>query len=128
MAKREKSDNNPKYDKLPGEFFDKQHNVLWNVWSTPEILKDVEAFEFNQDDVILATYVKSGTTLVQEILWLLYNDCDTVKSKGTPVYVRVPFMEMHVNYDDGFETRNHIEVLKESKVSFMANTDFLFRK
>lgn len=54
----------------------------------------VESFEARSDDLLIATYPKSGTTWVSEILDLIYNNGDLEKCKRDAIYNRVPFMEL----------------------------------
>lgn len=48
---------------------------------------------YNDGDVLIATYMRSGTTWACEILWQLFNDVNVEKSKETPLSQRVPFAE-----------------------------------
>ncbi|XP_077989338.1 sulfotransferase 1C4-like [Glandiceps talaboti] len=66
--------------------------------STLEALKN---FEVREDDVFIATYPKSGTTMMQEMLSLIYNDCDVSKIKDVPLYLRMPFLENDIVTPDG---------------------------
>ncbi|XP_004681297.1 PREDICTED: sulfotransferase family cytosolic 1B member 1 [Condylura cristata] len=63
-------------------------------WFMAEEWSQVEAFEARPDDLLIATYPKSGTTWVSEILDLIYNHGDTEKCKRDAIYNRVPFMEL----------------------------------
>ncbi len=53
----------------------------------------LRAFKVRDDDIWLASYCKSGTTLTQELLWQVVNgvkeNCD-----GKLTFQRVPFFEM----------------------------------
>ncbi|XP_022361737.1 sulfotransferase 1 family member D1-like [Enhydra lutris kenyoni] len=62
-------------------------------WSIAEEWSQVETFESRPDDLLIATYPKSGTTWVSEILDLIYNNGDVEKCKRDVIYKRVPFME-----------------------------------
>ena len=50
-------------------------------------------FETRPDDVFVVTFMKSGTTWMQECAWLLMNNLDYEKSKETVVMIRSPFLE-----------------------------------
>lgn len=58
-------------------------------------LKDLDSFEVREDDVWVLTFPKSGTTWVQEIVYLLMNDLDTDKASKTTMERRFPFLELH---------------------------------
>nr|XP_004665421.1 sulfotransferase 1 family member D1 [Jaculus jaculus] len=65
-------------------------------WSIAEQWSQVESFEARPDDLLIATYPKSGTTWVSEIVDLIYNNGDAEKSRRDVIYMRVPFMELAV--------------------------------
>lgn len=65
-------------------------------WSMAEEWSQLESFEARPDDLLIATYPKSGTTWVSEILDLIYNSGDAEKCKRDAIYNRVPFMELIV--------------------------------
>ncbi|KAI9552926.1 hypothetical protein GHT06_020810 [Daphnia sinensis] len=46
------------------------------------------------DDVYVLTFPKCGTTWMQELVWLVINQCDFEKAK-TPLNIRSPFLEMN---------------------------------
>lgn len=62
------------------------------VKSLPDttIYHDLEVCE---DDVWLVSNPKSGTTWMQELLWLLMNDCDYETALAKDLEVRSPFLE-----------------------------------
>lgn len=90
---------NPKYPRMVGEFVYKGcHFVNWT--SRARISRVEKDFEFFPDDLLLATFPKSGTTLMQEILWLLFNGANIEAARKTRVYIRFPFLEE--NYSNNF--------------------------
>lgn len=49
--------------------------------------------EIREDDVWVVTLPKCGTTWMQELLWLLLNDCDFEGALAKDQELRSPFME-----------------------------------
>ncbi|NXF88031.1 ST2B1 Sulfotransferase, partial [Eubucco bourcierii] len=60
---------------------------------TQESLSYAAAFTFRPTDVVIATYPKSGTTWMQEILTLLFSQGDAVPTKTIPNWERAPWLE-----------------------------------
>ncbi|XP_064015850.1 sulfotransferase 2B1-like [Pogoniulus pusillus] len=60
---------------------------------TQESLSYATAFAFRPTDVVIATYPKSGTTWMQEILTLLFSHGDAVPAKTIPNWERAPWLE-----------------------------------
>ncbi|KAM5271585.1 sulfotransferase 1E1-like [Ctenodactylus gundi] len=54
---------------------------------------DVESFQARPDDLVIATYMRSGTTWVSEIVYMIYKDGDVDKCKEDAIYNRVPYLE-----------------------------------
>ncbi|XP_061445211.1 sulfotransferase 1 family member D1-like isoform X2 [Rhineura floridana] len=63
-------------------------------WSIAEEWAQVENFQAKPDDLLIATYPKSGTTWISEILDMIYNDGNVEKCKRDAIFNRVPFMEL----------------------------------
>lgn len=64
-------------------------------FTSPEFAKYAEDFynlKPRPDDVYVLTYPKCGTTWMQELVWLVLNDCDFEGSKLS-LSIRAPFME-----------------------------------
>ncbi|XP_060595730.1 sulfotransferase 1E1-like [Ruditapes philippinarum] len=76
---------------LPGEHV--YEDVLFFGYTPADILDAVKDFQVRNDDVIIATYPKAGTTWLQEIAWLIMHDGDFDGAYRKPVYFRSPFLE-----------------------------------
>ncbi|KAH8299491.1 hypothetical protein KR044_001904 [Drosophila immigrans] len=62
--------------------------------SMPDVIHDMEVFD---DDIWVVTNHKCGTTWMQELVWLLMNDCDFEAALSKDLELRFPFLE-YVNY------------------------------
>lgn len=79
-------------------------------WSIAEEWSLVESFESRPDDLLIATYPKSGTTWVSEILDLIYHNGDVEKCKRDAIYNRVTFMELIIpEFINGIESLNKMQ-------------------
>ncbi|XP_058828218.1 luciferin sulfotransferase-like [Topomyia yanbarensis] len=61
-------------------------------------------FEVKADDIWIASYPKSGTTWVQEMVWLISNDLDFNTARATVIRDRSPFLEVSTIFDIGEES------------------------
>lgn len=62
-------------------------------WHSAESLKYFKEFSFRPDDIIIATYPKSGTTWTQEIVPLIMSGGDPASVETLPTWERVPTLE-----------------------------------
>ncbi|XP_063222132.1 sulfotransferase 1C4-like isoform X3 [Bacillus rossius redtenbacheri] len=58
-------------------------------------------FKVRPDDTWIVAFPRSGTTMMQEILWLLANDLDFEKARRVPQMKRFPFLEFSMFVHDG---------------------------
>ncbi|KAJ1125218.1 hypothetical protein NDU88_003652 [Pleurodeles waltl] len=58
-----------------------------------DVWAKVESFQGRQDDLLICTYPKAGTTWVSEIVDCILNNGDVEKTKRNAIYTRVPFLE-----------------------------------
>lgn len=57
------------------------------------VLDRVHEFEVREDDVWIVTLPKCGTTWMQELTWLVLNQCDFETAKNVDLTIRSPFLE-----------------------------------
>lgn len=77
---------------------------------------NVQVFQAREDDIMINTYPKSGTTWMSEILDLILNSGDTKKTARGAIYDRVPFLEFAVpNVGKGTEILNSMETRRVIK-------------
>jgi len=69
----------------------------YNKFVLPEpVMKNIDkisAFEFRENDVVLVSYPKTGTTWIQETLWLIEKEYDFEGSKEKSITERFPYLE-----------------------------------
>jgi hypothetical protein len=56
-------------------------------------LSQFKSIEIRNDDVWIVSFPKSGTTWIQEIVYLIVNDCNFVKAKSKSIEDRMPFID-----------------------------------
>ncbi|XP_063791387.1 sulfotransferase 1C1-like [Pseudophryne corroboree] len=61
---------------------------ICDIWDT------IYNFQARDGDIVVASYPKSGTTWMQEIMELILQEGDMEKSMRAPSFVKVPFLEM----------------------------------
>lgn len=62
---------------------------------TQDSLQSAVRFPFKDTDIIIATYPKSGTTWMQEIVSLILNRGDSHLCQTVPNWTRAPWLEQH---------------------------------
>ncbi|XP_029466519.1 sulfotransferase family cytosolic 2B member 1-like [Rhinatrema bivittatum] len=60
---------------------------------TRESLQLAQHFQFQDTDIVIATFPKSGTTWMQEILTLIHSKGDSLLAQTVPNWVRAPWLE-----------------------------------
>ena len=56
-------------------------------------IQKFKKFQLRADDIWLISFPKSGTTWVQEIIYVILNDCNYEKSKSAKMDDKSPFFE-----------------------------------
>uniref|UniRef100_A0A023F718 Putative sulfotransferase n=1 Tax=Triatoma infestans TaxID=30076 RepID=A0A023F718_TRIIF len=59
-------------------------------------------FDVKNDHVWIITFPKSGTTLMQELVWMVNNNLDYEASSKTLLFDRCPYLELNSIWDDKF--------------------------
>lgn len=69
----------------------------YKSWVLPEdvlrVIKSIEKLTYRESDILLISYPKTGTTWLQEILWLLTNNLDYENAKKKTIFERFPYIE-----------------------------------
>lgn len=85
-----------------------------------EISEQVRNFKVRSDDVFLCSYPRTGSTWLQEILWLLGNDLNFEKARTIIQQVRNPTLEISCLFSDDKEKFEWLkQSLKGNSVDFV---------
>ncbi|KAK2140072.1 hypothetical protein LSH36_1493g00000, partial [Paralvinella palmiformis] len=125
---------------FPGEWI--KDNMVLEPRVTGETINQLESFEMTEDDVLIASYPKTGTTWAQELIWLLNTNAELKKALSVPVYERIrmnralgnfqgswdDFFELyktkHLLYGDYFEWyANWLEYKEKSNIKLLKYED-----
>lgn len=63
--------------------------------STCDIWNQIHNFQAREDDILIATFPKAGTTWTQEIVDLIMLNGDVERSMRAPCFVKVPFIDLN---------------------------------
>ncbi|XP_064838865.1 amine sulfotransferase-like [Oncorhynchus masou masou] len=77
-------------------------------------LDSLETFEIRDDDIVVVTYPRSGTTWTQYILSLLYHEDQMTEGSNIPIQELVPFLEINsrqIDYNNKPSTRTFVSHL-----------------
>lgn len=92
---------------IKNNFFDAGHGCILPQ-RYRDISEQVKNFKVRSDDVFLCSFPRTGSTWLQEILWLLGNDLDFEKARSIIQQVRNPTLELSCLFSD-----------EESKIKFL---------
>ncbi|KAL1140692.1 hypothetical protein AAG570_000622 [Ranatra chinensis] len=75
------------------------------------------SFKTRSDDIWICTFPRSGTTLTQEMIWLIANNFDFERAKSIPLAERFPFFEFNISlHDKAIEMINENLDLKKQEM------------
>ncbi|XP_017112643.1 sulfotransferase family cytosolic 1B member 1-like [Drosophila elegans] len=70
---------------------------------TEEFSQRIYDFNTRDSDVFLVTFMKSGTTWMQELAWLLLNNMNFEAAQSSYTMIRSPYLEKSAIYSDGVD-------------------------
>ncbi|XP_069840589.1 sulfotransferase 1C2-like [Dendropsophus ebraccatus] len=77
---------------------------------TCEIWDQIYNFQAREDDIMIATFPKAGTSWLREIVDLIMLNGDVERSMRAPAFVKVPFIDIHLKHmKSGLEVANSME-------------------
>lgn len=80
--------NDEKWINFPNAFLPIHFNA-----ATDAKLKNIKMFSIFDDDVFVIGFPRSGTTRLQEMVWIILNDFNFQMATEYDTYVRSPFFE-----------------------------------
>lgn len=92
--------------RIKNNFFDAGHGCILPQ-RYRDISEQVRKLNIRSDDVFLCSFPRTGSTWLQEILWLLGNDLDFDKARSVIQQVRNPTLELSCLYD-----KDHLSFLE----------------
>lgn len=114
------------HEKLSRDFLGHKEGYIWagaDNLIMPKAYADfaevIRDFEARPDDIYISTVPRSGTTLTQEMIWLITNDLDFVRASNEALNKRFPFMELHVLLTDEHRerfTKENLQIKREKPV------------
>ncbi|WAR17343.1 LST-like protein [Mya arenaria] len=90
-----------------------------SLFSTCEI-EQIQDMTVRDDDVWVLSYPRSGTTVTQELVWLLLNDVNIDAARATPLDIRFPFLDVNLPDLPLFKGLKKVYVLRNPKDVFVS--------
>ncbi|XP_070561103.1 sulfotransferase 1B1-like [Ptychodera flava] len=87
------ADQEAEHVKFPRQY--EHGGVTFLEFVNPDIVRDPGIVNCREDDVFVASYQKSGTTVTIEMVTLLLNGADVEANRSAPQNVRVPMVEFY---------------------------------
>ncbi|XP_020799212.1 estrogen sulfotransferase-like [Drosophila serrata] len=109
----------------PTELIDKdwsKRKITHRYVKIQEFIDVIHDMEIREDDVWVVTLPKSGTTWMQELLWLLLNNCDFEGALSTHQELRSPFLEFNFCIYEDLE--NSLKPVQEIKSPRLIKSHF----
>jgi hypothetical protein len=78
--------------------FTYQNYIFPGIIMSPDRFDQIKTMNFRPNDILIASYPKSGTTWVSEIVSLLVNDGNLDYVKSLPLHERVPWLDLDTRF------------------------------
>ncbi|KAL4714545.1 hypothetical protein ACJJTC_006591 [Scirpophaga incertulas] len=100
-------------------------NYIYPV-SYVEDAERIYNFPLRSDDVWVVSYPKSGTTLTQELVWMVANNCDYETSAAKYLFRRFPYIEMgmFLNSSKSIKLMKEVEATGNEEMISLAQNVF----
>lgn len=85
---------------VPGQYIWEDGNVYPGFVSSSSLKGIKNELVMGKGDVLIATYMKSGTTWMQEIVWLLKNWQKINEAKKVTIHEAIPYIEIQVSINN----------------------------
>ncbi|XP_063699747.1 luciferin sulfotransferase-like [Culicoides brevitarsis] len=79
-------------------------------WRYEPYMELMKSYEVRKDDIWIITFPKSGSTWMQEIVWLIDNNCDFEAAKKIPLTSRSPMLRKIISIQQKIEDPNDLYV------------------
>ncbi|GMR49437.1 hypothetical protein PMAYCL1PPCAC_19632, partial [Pristionchus mayeri] len=92
------------FDRVPFAYTFDDKVLMPGMVSSNEVIRSLKDFPLDEDDVVIVTYPKSGTTWSSELISAIVHQGDTEGITPVPMEQRVPWLEMDYKYipEDSF--------------------------
>ncbi|KOB70912.1 Retinol dehydratase [Operophtera brumata] len=88
-----------------------------------ELASDILSMELKEGDIFVTSFLRSGTTWTQELVWLVANDFDYEKAAAVPLTHRYSFLEVNIenkHVEDNEKTQKIMEIISTPALKVLA--------